>query len=62
VNCCANLSIHTDGIEKPLEVKACSACCGDYEDPDRTAWSSSGWSDEDWSGDELDSSEERLEA
>lgn len=23
---------------KPIEMRACSACAGDYEDPDRTAW------------------------
>ena len=26
--------------EEPSEVRACSACAGDYEDPDRTAWTS----------------------
>ena len=24
----------------PTEVRACSACAGDYEDPERTAWRS----------------------
>ena len=23
----------------PTQVRACSACAGDYEDPERTAWS-----------------------
>jgi hypothetical protein len=23
---------------RPLALRACSACAGDYEDPDRTAW------------------------
>ena len=23
----------------PTEVRACSACAGDYEDPERTTWS-----------------------
>ncbi len=26
------------GSGAPAEVRACSACAGDYEDPDRTAW------------------------
>jgi len=33
-----------DALEMRLlieRVKACSACAGDYEDPDRTAWSPS---------------------
>lgn len=32
---CANLGIG-DAFGPPL--RACSACAGDYEDPDRTAW------------------------
>jgi hypothetical protein len=28
------------------EMRACSACAGDYEDPDRTAWSPDGAEDE----------------
>ncbi len=26
------------GSGEAAEVRACSACAGDYEDPDRTAW------------------------
>ena len=26
------------GANATLEIRACSACAGDYEDPDRTAW------------------------
>jgi hypothetical protein len=28
----------TPGAGGALEMRACSACAGDYEDPDRTAW------------------------
>lgn len=31
----------------PLRLMACSACAGDYEDPDRTAWPSGAEADED---------------
>jgi hypothetical protein len=27
-----------DGAGATPEMRACSACAGDYEDPDRTAW------------------------
>jgi hypothetical protein len=27
-----------NGSGATLEMRACSACAGDYEDPDRTAW------------------------
>jgi hypothetical protein len=31
--------ISADGsVCTPVAVRACSACAGDYEDPDRTAW------------------------
>jgi hypothetical protein len=26
------------GADATLKMRACSACAGDYEDPDRTAW------------------------
>jgi hypothetical protein len=26
------------GVAGACEMRACSACAGDYEDPDRTAW------------------------
>lgn len=30
-----------------LQLSACSACAGDYEDPDRTAWVTDGGAGED---------------
>jgi hypothetical protein len=27
-----------NGVATTREMRACSACAGDYEDPDRTAW------------------------
>jgi hypothetical protein len=27
-----------DDVGGEIEMRACSACAGDYEDPDRTAW------------------------
>ena len=27
-----------NGAGAAMEMRACSACAGDYEDPDRTAW------------------------
>ena len=27
-----------DGADATHKMRACSACAGDYEDPDRTAW------------------------
>ena len=33
---CANLDNHDK--PEPNGLAACSACAGDYEDPDRTAW------------------------
>lgn len=27
-----------NGVRDTTEMRACSACAGDYEDPDRTAW------------------------
>ncbi|HSC44897.1 MAG TPA: hypothetical protein VLC94_03660 [Candidatus Acidoferrum sp.] len=33
---CANLD--NPGAPPPDGLRACSACAGDYEDPDRTAW------------------------
>jgi hypothetical protein len=34
---------------EPDALQACSACAGDYEDPDRTAWSAG--SDDSWDED-----------
>ena len=31
---------------RPLGLRACSACAGDYEDPDRTAWTPDSSEDE----------------
>ncbi len=35
------------GAEGP-GMRACSACAGDYEDPDRTAWAAEEEADPDW--------------
>ena len=35
-----------------LSLRACSACAGDYQDPDRTAWPPELEIDEEWSRDE----------
>jgi hypothetical protein len=32
------------------EMRACSACAGDYEDPDRTAWTADDAEDEEGEG------------
>jgi hypothetical protein len=31
-------SVREMGVGGAAEVRACSACAGDYENPDRTAW------------------------
>jgi hypothetical protein len=35
-----------DGAGGAIEMRACSACAGDYEDPDRTAWTPDDGEDE----------------
>ena len=35
-----------DSGASPQALRACSACAGDYEDPDRTAWTSEREEDE----------------
>lgn len=35
----------SNGLPQP-SLKACSACAGDYEDPDRTAWTPEGEADQ----------------
>ncbi len=36
----------TERRARPAELCACSACAGDYEDPDRTTWSDDAIEDE----------------
>jgi len=38
------------GEATPTALSMCSACAGDYEDPDRTAWSRDDAGDEDANG------------
>jgi hypothetical protein len=40
-------SIHGADATMTMEIRACSACAGDYEDPDRTAWTPDDAEDED---------------
>jgi hypothetical protein len=35
-----------NGAAATVEMRACSACGGDYEDPDRTAWTPDGEEEE----------------
>ena len=35
-----------EGAGGAIELRACSACAGDYEDPDRTAWTPDDGEDE----------------
>ena len=35
-----------NGAAATVEIRACSACAGDYEDPDRTAWAPDGEEEE----------------
>lgn len=42
-------------------MRACSACAGDYEDPDRTAWTADAAAEAE-QDDELDSETERFPA
>ena len=35
-----------NGAARTNEMRACSACAGDYEDPDRTAWTPNDVDDE----------------
>jgi hypothetical protein len=37
----------TERTARPAQLRACSACAGDYEDPDRTAWTDDASEDED---------------
>jgi hypothetical protein len=46
----------SDSGAAPEALRACSACAGDYEDPDRTAWGPD--ADEDESGEEHMSGDE----
>jgi hypothetical protein len=39
-------------------VRACSACAGDYEDPERTAWPVDEYADEEFSVDEFPSEDD----
>jgi len=39
-------SFLSDGAGERPALRACSACAGDYEDPERTAWSSDDPEDE----------------
>lgn len=36
----------TECRARPAALRACSACAGDYEDPDRTAWTDDASEDE----------------
>jgi len=38
-------SVNSKGIQQMNSVRACSACSGDYEDPEETAWSEEGEED-----------------
>jgi len=38
------------GAGGEIEMRACSACAGDYEDPDRTAWTPDDAEDEERDG------------
>jgi hypothetical protein len=38
------------GAGGAIEMRACSACAGDYEDPDRTAWTPGDEEDEERDG------------
>jgi len=39
-----------DGVGGELEMRACSACAGNYEDPVRTAWTPDDGEDEERDG------------
>jgi hypothetical protein len=39
-----------NGVGGEIEMRACSACAGDYEDPDRTAWTPDDAEDEERDG------------
>jgi len=47
-----------NGAAATGKMRACSACAGDYEDPDRTAWTPSDGEEEEGSGDTLTTTEE----
>ena len=47
-----------DGVGEELEMRACSACAGDYEDPDRTAWTPDDGEDEERDGERCATTEE----
>ena len=38
-------SVNSKGIQQMNSVRACSACSGDYEDPEETAWTEEGEED-----------------
>jgi len=38
-------SVNSEGIQQMNSVRACSACLGDYEDPEETAWTEEGEED-----------------
>jgi hypothetical protein len=50
-----------NGAGRANEMRACSACAGDYEDPERTAWRAEEAGESGW-GDELNSETEEFPA
>ncbi len=44
-------------LQSPQPMRACSACAGDYEDPDRTAWIRDGGEVEDVGAPEVEEEE-----
>ena len=50
-----------NGAGRANAMRACSACAGDYEDPDRTAWTADEANEPEWD-DELNSEMEEFHA